>query len=89
MTKIPRLGVDFLGSPIPPFLETNPSLFGDPMTDCMYWGEQAKQTALKSRTSKLMMGPGQESDDIKAIQVSNLSHSLPSPLIDRLASRSV
>jgi len=28
----------------------------------------AKQTALKSRTSKLMMGPGQESDDIKAIQ---------------------
>lgn len=30
---------------------------------------QAKQSALKRHTSKLIMGPGQEADDVKAIQV--------------------
>ena len=30
---------------------------------------QAKQAALKRHTSQLIMGPGQEADDIKAIQV--------------------
>ena len=32
---------------------------------------QGKQAALKRHTEKLIMGPGQEADDVKAIQVSN------------------
>lgn len=31
---------------------------------------QGKQAALKRHTEKLIMGPGQEADDVKAIQVS-------------------